>query len=253
MATTYICLSCSTEFKYKRQYNEHNLCCTFMKERVKERNNNLDLVDDRIPSDRMMYELVKNLALKCERLEKEVEDLRIIARKEKKKIDVLEYLKQHQVPKKNYQQWMKELEILPKHLELVFDNNIISGVSKLVEDSISDLLHDQLPLAAFSHKPGQIYIYDYKSSGTWEYMPVEIINTLFDILSTRFLMSYNRWAADNPELQKDNEETQKLKMQYKRKILGTYMSDEIKYKKFNTHIYDCLKQGIRTITEYEFC
>ena len=75
MATTYICLSCSTEFKYKRQYNEHNLCCTFMKERVKERNNNLDLVDDRIPSDRMMYELVKNLALKCERLEKEVEDL----------------------------------------------------------------------------------------------------------------------------------------------------------------------------------
>ena len=66
-------------------------------------------------------------------------------------------------------------------------------------------------------------------------------------------MSYNRWAADNPELQKDNEETQKLKMQYKRKILGTYMSDEIKYKKFNTHIYDCLKQGIRTITEYEFC
>ena len=144
MTSSHVCLSCSTEFKYKKQYNEHILCCSFLKERTKERNTNMDLVDDRIPSDRMLYELVKNLALKCDRLEKEVEDLRRIARKEKKKIDILDYLRQHQAPAKNYQQWMKEIEVQPRYLEIVFENNIIMGVTKLVEDYISGFTNDQL-------------------------------------------------------------------------------------------------------------
>jgi hypothetical protein len=245
---THVCLSCATEFKYKKQYTEHNLCCVFLKDRSKERNTNMDLVDDRIPNDRMLYELVKNLALKCDRLEKEVEDLRRIARKEKKKIDILEYLKQHQTPKKNYQQWTKEIEVQPKYLEMVFENNIITGITKLVEDYISAFTNDQLPLAAFSHKAGQIYIY----KEDWAPIHSETLNTLFDILSTRFLIAYSRWEADNPDLKHENEDTQKLKMQYKRKILGTYISDETKYKRFSTHVFDCLKQGIRTITEYEF-
>lgn len=248
MSSSHVCLSCSTEFKYKKQYNEHTLCCSFIKDRAKERNTNMDLVDDRIPTDRMMYELVKNLALKCDRLEKEVEDLRRIARKEKKKIDILDYLRQNQVPAKNYQQWMKEIEVTPKYLEIVFENNIITGVSKLVEDYISGFTNDQLPLAAFSHKSGQIYIY----KESWALSQSETINILFDILSTRFLIAYSQWESENPDLKRENEETEKLKMQYKRKILGTYISDDTKYKKFSTHIYDCLKQGIRTITEYEF-
>jgi hypothetical protein len=208
----------------------------------------MDFVDDRIPTDRMMYELVKNLAHKCDRLEKEVEDLRRIARKEKKKIDILDYLRQNQVPVKNYQQWMKEIEVTPKYLEIVFENNIITGVSKLIEDYISGFTNDQLPLAAFSHKAGQIYIY----KDSWALSQSETINTLFDILSTRFLIAYSQWEAENPDLKRENEETEKLKMQYKRKILGTYISDDTKYKKFSSHVYDCLKQGIRTITEYEF-
>lgn len=248
MTSTYVCLSCSTEFKYKKQHSEHVLCCAFLKERTKERNTNMELVDDRIPSDRMLYELVKNLALKCDRLEKEVEDLRRIARKEKKKIDILDYLRQHQAPAKNYQQWMKEIEVQPRYLEIVFENNIIMGVTKLIEDYISGFTNDQLPLAAFSHKSGQIYIY----KEVWAPINPETLNILFDILSTRFLISYTQWEAENPDLKRENEETAKLKMQYKRKILGTYISDDTKYKRFNTHVFDCLKQGIRTITEYEF-
>lgn len=248
MATTHICLSCSTEFHYKKQYNEHSLCCSFMKDRAKERNTNMELVDDRIPNDRMLYELVKHLAVKCDRLEKEVEDLRRIARKEKKKIDILDYLKQHQTPVKNYQQWMKEIEVQPKYLEIVFENNIIMGVKKLVEDYISGFTNDQIPLAAFTHKSGQMYIY----KEAWAPIHSETLNTMFDILSTRFLIAYSKWEAENPELQRENEDTIKLKMQYKRKILGTYISDDTKYKQFSTHIFDCLKQGIRTITEYEF-
>jgi uncharacterized protein YeeX (DUF496 family) len=208
----------------------------------------MELVDDRIPSDRMLYELVKNLALKCDRLEKEVEDLRRIARKEKKKIDILDYLRQHQAPAKNYQQWMKEIEVQHRYLEIVFENNIIMGVTKLIEDYISGFTNDQLPLAAFSHKSGQIYIY----KEAWAQINPETLNTLFDILSTRFLISYTQWEAENPDLKRENEETAKLKMQYKRKILGTYISDDTKYKRFSTHVFDCLKQGIRTITEYEF-
>ena len=244
------CKFCSTEFKYKRQYNEHIACCEFIYTRSRERNENVELVDDPIPNPRMMYELIKNLMFKNQQLEKEIAGLSKIARREKKKINVLEYLKNHQLPQMDYTKMMEQLIINTKNLETVLSGNIIDGVCSLIMDLIKDQPVQNFPISAFSHKPNTFYFY---SSDTWQEMPHEKINMLFDILSSRFMRAYRVWEKTRPELNVENEDVEKQKMVYFKKVLGVYISDDFKYRKFTTWLFDKLKQNVKNIIEYEFC
>ena len=70
MSETPISYPCSNDgcfytFDLKRDYDEHVITCKIIKDRTKLRNTQLNRVDDKIPDQRMMYELVKYLAAKC--------------------------------------------------------------------------------------------------------------------------------------------------------------------------------------------
>jgi uncharacterized protein YwgA len=84
-------------------------------------------------------------------------------------------------------------------------------------------------------------------------MPHEKLNMLFDILSSRFMRAYRVWEKTRPELNVENEDVEKQKMVYFKKVLGVYISDDFKYRKFMTWLFDKLKQNVKNIIEYEFC
>jgi hypothetical protein len=50
----------------------------------------------------------------------------------------------------------------------------------------------------------------------------------------------------------ETEDVKKQKMEFMKRILGTYLSDEVKYKKFRNFLFDKLKQSVKSIIEYEF-
>ena len=64
--------------------------------------------------------------------------------------------------------------------------------------------------------------------------------------------AYKRWEQSKPELNVESEEMQKQKMVFLKKVLGTSMSDDYKYRKFITWLFDKLKKNVRNIVEYEF-
>ena len=76
----YTCTHCNRDFKHRPQYTEHIVSCKFLKSRAKERNTVLDLTDDEIPNNRMLYELVKNLAYKCDAKNEKKKELAAKAR-----------------------------------------------------------------------------------------------------------------------------------------------------------------------------
>jgi hypothetical protein len=55
------------------------------------------------------------------------------------------------------------------------------------------------------------------------------------------------------QMPEENEDIQKQKMIFMKKVLGTYIGDEYKYRKFSGWLFDHLKQNVRNIVEYEFC
>jgi len=240
-----VCKFCTTEFKYKKQYNEHIVCCEFVHIRGKDRNTNVELVDDPIPSQRMMYELIKNLMFKNQHLEKEIDELRKYVKREKNKINVVEYLSGHHFPSMDYATTLKLMVVQPRNLETVLSGNIIDGVCSMFADIEVNLF----PIAAFSHKQNAFYFY---KDNIWQELPHESIHALFDILSNRFMGAYKRWEQSKPELNVESEEMQKQKMVFLKKVLGTSMSDDYKYRKFITWLFDKLKKNVRNIVEYEF-
>ena len=251
------CRWCNRDFKHKPQYLEHIVSCKFVKERAKERNTVLDLEDDDIPNARMLYELVKNLAYKCENLEAKVKKLQDAARRDKRKIDILQYLNANQKPETSYKKWYKSLEAKKEHLDITIDRNIISGVCRIVQDSFlqdPQSIHS-LPIAAFSHKHNIFYMYESTShdetvKGTWTMMTEEEVNSLFDILSNKISKAYNKWEESLPE--DSTEESENTRNAYKSKILGNSICEETKYRRFTNWLFNHLKKNVRGITEYEF-
>ena len=246
----YECKQCFTKFKNKGQFDEHSICCEFMRNRAVEINNKSAFINDPVPSNRMLYESVKNCMSRIQRLEAENEFLKTFARRERQKIDMIDYLKmRYPVLTMDFTAMVAALkDIQQKHLEAVFGGNIVDGVSALVADLI-DANKDHFPICAFSHKSHTLYVYD---RGVWSEMPLSDINNLFDLLSNRFFPAYTKWEQRRNEFIVETEEVKMQKMDFMRKINGHYMSEEVKYQKFRSFLFNKLKQNVKNIVEYEF-
>ena len=272
--SNYACGFCATHFKYKNHYDEHVACCEFIYARAKERNAVVDPVDDTIPNSRMMYEIVKHLVFKNQQLENEMKELRKFARRERNKINIIDYLNKNQTPHVDYETFLKSLVASTKHLKVVFSGNIIDGVCSLILDSILEHTIRHFPIAAFSHKSNVFYVF---SNETWRELSHDRVNSLFEMTSNLFMGAYKRWEKtqltektqlggqltdgltdrvqmpDMVQMPEENEDIQKQKMIFMKKVLGTYIGDEYKYRKFSGWLFDHLKQNVRNIVEYEFC
>ncbi len=245
MSYNYLCSVCDTHFKYKRQCDEHVITCTLADARCRERRNNIELTDDLIPNPRLMYELLKIALAKCDTLEKEVEELKKTAYKERKKIDIMEYLHGHISVPTEYNTFIDRLRnIQQKHLQAVFNGNIADGVIALLSDET------QLPFVSFSHKQG-IYTYIESENEPPKWVLLDV-GPMFDVLSNRFIGAYRAWSLTVPELNEETEDAQNKKIVMFKKVLGTYLSDDFKYQKLKSWLYNHVKRDVKSIVEYEF-
>ncbi len=248
----YPCKYCFKDFRLKSDYDEHIITCKLIKERSKKLRNELDRIEDDIPNSRIMFELIKILATKCDKLEDEVRRLRERTQREQRKIDILQYLN-HQAasPPKTFKTWLKEITVSNEDIEITIQNNIIKGVCSVLESKIYE---DNLPLTAFSHKRNIIYVYDYVSSDSdkadWTIMTEQMKDNMFDTLSNRMLRAYNKFISEQNNLETEaniNKETQ-----YRQKILGSSICEETKHRKFAIWLFNALQKSAMHITEYEF-
>ena len=233
------CNLCFVEFRNKTQHREHVLCCKLIKDRTL-----ADVPNDRVPNPRIMYELIKNLAAKCERLETEVRLLKNTSSREKRKINLVDYLNETRIPTLAYKPWLKELVVQPRHVEKALENKIINGIFELVDDALAD--DPNLPIASFSHRRGRFYVW---KDDAWEETKPGFINELFDNLAFKFLLAYTKWELSKPELNARTEEAQKYKMMYMKLLTSR---DEIQYKRFSGWLFEKIKQNVKKIVEYEF-
>jgi hypothetical protein len=244
------CERCFTKFKNKKQYDEHIVCCEFIRGRAVEINNKVSFINDPIPNNRMLYESIKNCMFRIQHLEAENKELHKFVQRERKKIDILDYLKmRYPILLMDFTAMVEKLkDIQQKHLEVVFGGTIVDGVIALVSDLI-DSSKDNFPICAFSHKSHTLYVYDRL---LWTEMPLSDINNLFDLLSNRFLGAYSKWEQRRLEFMVETEDMKLQKMDFMKRILGTYISDEAKYQKFKSFLFNKLKQNVKSIIEYEF-
>lgn len=267
------CTYCYRKYRKKENYDKHLSCCEFF---YRSRRMHVDIIYEPIPSQRELYQLVKELAYKCDKLEKKIEQLETTNRNANRK-QITEYLQDY-IPENTAYQWAHQIDIQEKHLKIVFENTIVEGMKQVIEDHTS--IHS--PFCSFYQKNNTLYIYNNEieeDESKWHAATNKELDKIISILSYKFLKAFVEWKQKNecPMLVYDSEidntlstseqeieekiaeDIKKQQLMYMMKINGnrvnssctsiTKIGDDIKRTEMKKTLYELVQKKLPTFVE----
>lgn len=147
MNTGCICNLCGKEYRIRENFKKHLISCKLL---------HCDVVDDSV-NVKELYIAVKQIALKCQRLEDEVSHLKQQLNTRQKR-NIMEILNKdpRNARRLSFRLWAQGIVVSREHLEEVFEGSLISGIKSALKPH---LCGDIIPFRAFREK-NTLYIYD---------------------------------------------------------------------------------------------
>lgn len=273
LMTDLTCTYCYRSYKKKDNYDKHVQCCEFF---YRCRREHADVAYEPIPSQRELYQLVKELAYKCDKLQKKIDKLETTNTNKQRK-QIVDYL-QEQTPQITAFQWAHQIEISQQHLETIFENSLIEGITQSIRDHIH--IVSLLPFCAFSQKQNTIYIYntpseedDHAATPQWHAMSNKEMDKLISIISYKILRAFMEWQQkhyqqhlgndavyeDEPEFDPPTEDSSReqqiaddMKKQhivYMIKINGSRIGEDRKRTEIKKVLYNAIQKPLPSIVE----
>ena len=231
--------SCGKVYKRLKPFQEHRALCEMLRDGRK------DISDDlSTPSMREMWLALKALIKKNEKLEKQVNELKIIANKQRKNIPIKEWLNENKKLEIECSDWLKDLILNEDDLNKVLKNGFIKGIVEVVIEKLGD--KEESVITGYEHKKNILYAYD---GGVWrELMNKDLINIVsnFQKKVEKEFKKYNLKYADKyAEHSESNELYENI-----RKVMVSEKFIEESIKKIKPGIYTGVKQKLNNVVEY---
>jgi len=252
----YQCAFCKREYKEKFNYDRHTVCCEFLCKTRREQLNDIDKIE-KIPTQKEMFMLIQELALRNEKLEKEITKLKHV---QKQKINILEWLNSTYSSKPNivFMDWVLQVVYseINNILEIVYQTNLSNGLIKLFENIITIDNINTIPIRAYENKTNVFYIYTKTlHEFEWKIISNDEFNRILSKICHQFIVQFkNNWFIPNETKIENDENYKDMYINYYQRILGgnERISNETRYQKIRNFIYTKTKQNIKSITEYDF-
>jgi hypothetical protein len=268
----FCCIYCHRNYQKKENLEKHKQMCEFF---YRSRHNH-DEEYENVPTMREMYQLVREFAYKCDKLQKRVDQLENRnALKQKKQI--LEYLSE-QPPAVGFIELVRTFTISQQHLETVFENDLTAGIKSCLKThfkSKSDITENEnqskyiFPICSFIQKPNTIYVYDSAdqiSMNTWKIMTNTDLDKVISILSFKFLQAFVEWkktlvTQNEPtdyfvDEQEQNESFQQVQEQIKQqqqlymiKINGQRVNGDKRRNDIKQFLYNYFQMAMPNVVE----
>jgi hypothetical protein len=246
------CKYCYRNYKKKENYDKHIVCCEFFYRSQREHDNEMDSYES-IPSQRELYNLVRELAFECGKLRQEVAKLKNTSTTQTRKL-ISDVLKQpNNIPSITFIDWAKQFVIERQHLDVVFENDLTQGIKECIKTMASKLEPNHLPLRSFAQKQNTIYVYKNENgkNSQWYTMSNDDLDKFISAISYKFLQEYMKYQATlSDKLKIDNEEKEK-QMVYMMKINGKG-SDDRRKNDIKKMLYNKFQQTIKNATTIDF-
>lgn len=254
MSTDYICGVCNKEYRLKYNYDRHVVCCEFLNKSRIEQHDELDLLEDKIPSVTELYRIIQDLSIRMNKLEKENSKLR---QYNKKKMNILDWLSSAKSqPDLIFEDWFKThvLTSVSKYLTTVFNNNLLIGLKTLF-DGLIENSSGILPIRCFDNKANAFYVYEKNGEEhKWRLLSTNDFNVQLNRACHQFIIDFkNNWYLVNREKMETDETYKDMYINYYQKILGgdDKMTDEARFQKLRQHLYQSMKEHIKSVVEYD--
>ena len=246
---SYICNYCNKNFKKIENYKKHILFCEVVHKSKKEKENEEEEYE-RTPPIHEIFQLVKELTIKYDKLQRDNENLKQIINNRKRKINVIDWLNYNCKPDICFINWFTNIEIRENQLEYIFDQGNIEGTLTILQELCS--LNNNLPIKCFTQKENTFYIYEKnKDKYEWKIISNDELNLFFGSLNKKILSLFKSWQEKNTH-KLENDDFAVEYIQKVRKILGKSESTEIENIKIKNKLYKFLKINVKTIIEYDF-
>lgn len=250
MNQQYKCRFCVKSYKEKFNYDRHVSVCKYLSQPPRTRLNDLDISQEQTPDNFELFQLVKHLSYRLDKLEKENHILR---QRQNKKKNVLEWLNNvaEEKPITTFERWLVD-EIqpnIPEMLENVFKKDLVSGVNSLFQKYFENNRDKKYPICCFTNKQSVYYIYDRvdpeKTDIKWKSITMDVLDKYIEHICHQFVVVFlKEWCQPNQELIITKEKYRDLYTEYYKKILGGTTSKDIQYSKIKQTLHNYLKRNI---------
>lgn len=249
------CGTCGKTFQHKKKkYRDHILFCEELakcKMIDEETTGTGEDNEEEVISQKDMYKLVQYLTKKYSDLEDEVKVLRAYVQKTKKRINVMDYLNDSPPPELIYSDWMKNITVSIKEIEMVFKFKYLGGLDYILQNNLPLTNVLSHPIRAFNQKKNMFYVYDGEK---WIMMDNIMITDLIRKLNVEFVNAFFKWKNANIDKFNDDDDTDFHDECDKNRmvVLGGKKSADAVLRHVKSSLYNYLKCNLKDVIKYEF-
>jgi hypothetical protein len=262
----YGCIHCGKHYKTRTYLERHVILCeTLVKAKKRNNSNNSnnannnekeDLLETPPPSPKIMYKIILELSLKCNRLEEKLEQIQKSVIKKKKQINIVEWLQSesntYPKPTTTWKVFIdNQLQIEKEETELILHNPFLDVLSKIANRIFETSSTEPKPIIAFNQKPNTFFIYS--EDGIWTECPKEKMLVFLQIIHHKYIKSFTEWKKKNEIRINESDSLCALCNKAISKMMDIHFKHEPTYNKARTILYNELKTDLKICSmEYEF-
>jgi hypothetical protein len=251
------CHYCAKGYKTRNRLEKHVTLCEIIyksknTKNTKKNENNDDEDDDELPSQRRLYQMLIELSQKYNRLEEKVDKMNKWVTKEKKKINVIEWLNENVKPNDMFvfETYHEKLKMEEEDIQQLFQTSFYEVFHKLVSNAIENVEVKQRTFFSFQQKPNQIYIY--QQEGGWQVASREKLTQFINRCHRKVTKALSEWKKLNT--QKINGDD-KYAIQYDKtlsKLMSLEWKNDATWNKSKNILHTIFSIDMKQVIEYEF-
>jgi len=249
------CHFCGKEYVKRTCLEKHTLLCEIIfktnhnKHPSKPTDEDED-EDEKLPSQKRLYQMLIELGIKYNRLEEKVEEMSKVIIKQRKKINILDWLNTNLKPEIIFDKLHEVLQITEEDIEYLFHNTFLDTLNMIFSRTIYG--NQNNPILSFQHKQG-FYIYDQNQPFHYCWIPLsrEKLIQFLNRCHRKISKALSDWKKMNTEKIKDND---KYAVEYDKtmsKLMNVDFKQDNTFNKVKSTLHNHLKLDMKNIVEYE--
>jgi hypothetical protein len=242
------CVNCGKGYKTRNGLDRHLVLCEIV-HKIKSGAKVAEEVEVEIPSPKIMYQMILQLAEKYQRLEEKTSEMNKWVVKKKKKMDVVVWLNESVKPDYEFDKVADRVVIEEADVEFMLDNSLHETIYRVlfrvfVADDVV-----VVPVFAFNQKQGVLYMYEKEK---WTELPADRLTRLLNICQRKISKAMLDWKKKHKD---EINASDAFATRYDKAVLRL-MSIEFRENgqtnKAKNALYNRLKTDAKTVIEYEF-
>jgi len=254
------CEYCGKEYKRRINLDKHFILCEIIyKAKKKDRriDKETEETNEEMPTQKQMYKMILELALKYNKLEEKMELMSKWVDKTKKKINVLDWLNSSSnlKPELIFDDLADSISILESDLDLLFNSNFYDMLNEIFTRNFYNNDESEISLFAFIQKANTIYIYSRDISSlelVWIELSREKLIYFLNKVHFKIVKALLEWKKIYFEKINNSDQMEEMYNKAKIKLMGIDFKQDSTLSKIKLSIYNKMKKDMKALIEYEF-